>query len=256
MTIKQDLPIRRGSTFSFVVQWMAEPLLYKAITAINQAAPVKVTAAGHGIPDQWPTAVICVKGMTQLNALNEPPGKNDYHPATYVDADNIEFNGISSACFKAYTSGGYLQFYTPKDLAGYAARLSIMNKRHATKANLWTATTAYATGDYTVIADGTILMAETGGTSDSTEPTEAGTDGTVEWVAVTDYTGAIELMRFTTVNGRITLDNTTKQITLNLTAAETEAITWSRGVYDLEMVASDVTALMEGNVTVNDEITT
>jgi hypothetical protein len=49
----------------------------------------------------------------------------------------------------------------------------------------WAATTAYAINDHVILSTGTILKASTGGTSDASEPTAAGLDGTVTWAAVT-----------------------------------------------------------------------
>ncbi len=55
----------------------------------------------------------------------------------------------------------------------------------------------------------------------------------------------------------VTVDNNVKTITVVINADDTEALTWARGVYDLE--ADDdgtVYALLTGNVTVSKEVTT
>lgn len=70
-----------------------------------------------------------------------------------------------------------------------------------------------------------------------------------------DSTALIEL---TTANGRISIAALTGIVTLVLTAAETAAITtWTRGVYDLELVSAigTVTRLIQGAVTVLAEVT-
>lgn len=117
---------------------------------------------------------------------------------------------------------------------------------------------AYAEDEYVVIADGTVLQCTTAGTSGATEPTGAGTDGTVVWAEVSGFSGSIELLRLTDANGMIALDNTTKTISLVLSATTTAALTWSKAVYDLEMVsnAGVVTALLYGDVAVTKEVTT
>lgn len=58
-------------------------------------------------------------------------------------------------------------------------------------------------------------------------------------------------------DGTITLNNTTGEIVLYLGATDTAAITWSAGVYDLEMYqnADEVTRLVEGKVSVTKEVT-
>jgi hypothetical protein len=136
--------------------------------------------------------------MTQINA-STPPKDSEYVVATVLTADTLELNTVNAAEYKAYTSGGYVQYNTPQDLTGYIARMSIKDK-----------------------------------------------------------VGGTELMSLTTTNLRILIDNATKTIKLDIDAADTAAITWKKGVYDLEMEspAGVITALMFGTVTVTNEVTT
>lgn len=70
---------------------------------------------------------------------------------------------------------------------------------------------------------------------------------------ITDATPILEL---TSAGGGIVLDNTLKTITINITAAATELLTFKSGVYSLEVVnAGTVITLAFGNVTLNTEIT-
>lgn len=66
-----------------------------------------------------------------------------------------------------------------------------------------------------------------------------------------------KLLEMTSANGKITLGTTDGKITLKLTDVETTGLTWSSGVYDLEMVSSGgtVTRLMEGKIVVYPEVT-
>lgn len=123
-----DLIIKQGKTFRHVVRWETTPIVYKAISAITKAAPVSLTVTGHGMPDGWMATVVSALGMTQINANNNPPKESDYEKGTVVDDNTIEFNEVNSAGFSAYTSGGYLQYNTPHDLADYTARMSIKTK--------------------------------------------------------------------------------------------------------------------------------
>ena len=68
--------------------------------------------------------------------------------------------------------------------------------------------------------------------------------------------GAV-LLELTTGNGRIALGGLDGTLTLQLTAAETEALTWRNGVYDLELVhpGGQVRRLAEGSVKVKPEVT-
>lgn len=124
-----DLAIRRGETFTLTVRWETEPWLYAAITSISQTAPVRITSATQAIPDGWQVSVVDAKGMTQLNAANNPPKPKDMRRATAVSSTEIEFNDISSASFGAHKANtGYLAWLTPHALAGYTARMQIKDR--------------------------------------------------------------------------------------------------------------------------------
>ena len=207
MAATKDLVIQQGRTFTLVLRWETEPIVYKAISAITQAAPVRISfSVAHGCPDGWRAAVTGVKGMTEINAEANSVKERDFHPVTVIDANTIEFNEVDASGYKAYTSGGFLQYNTPVDLTGYTGRMKIKDK-----------------------VGGTVLLS-----------TEAG-DTPLDVID-------------------IALDTTAKTITLTIAASATDDITWSRGVYDLEMVNSDaepvVTAILTGKVSVTREVTT
>lgn len=65
------------------------------------------------------------------------------------------------------------------------------------------------------------------------------------------------LLELSTSNGRIDIVSGTGTITLLINAATSAAITWSSGVYDLELTSSGglVTRLMQGTITVSKEVT-
>lgn len=199
MAASKDIAIRQGATFSMVLRWEAPPIVYKPITAITQSAPVRLTVPSHGVPTGWRVAVTNVKGMTEINASANSVKDADYHPATVVDSNTVEINEINAAGYKAYISGGQLQYNTPVDLSGYSARMSIKDK-----------------------------------------------------------IGGTELFSLTVLNGRITLDTTLKTISLTISATDTQAVTWKKGVYDLEMVSGTgvVTPILTGKVVVTQEVTT
>lgn len=124
----KDLVIQQGKTFSLALRWEAPPVIFKAITAITQTAPVNINATGHGVPEGWRVAVTNVKGMTEINAEANNVKGRDYHQATVIDANTIQINDINAAGFKAYTSGGYLQYNTPVSMVGFTARMAIKDK--------------------------------------------------------------------------------------------------------------------------------
>lgn len=98
---------------------------------------------------------------------------------------------------------------------------------------------------------------------------EAPSAGSPEGVPV-DLTGATARMQvrakvtspdvlhsFTTENGGIVLGGASGDITIKATATQTATWNFTRGVYDLEVVAADgtVTRLLKGNFVVDPEVT-
>lgn len=65
------------------------------------------------------------------------------------------------------------------------------------------------------------------------------------------------LVELTTLNGGILLDNVEKTIKLFMSAADTAALSFTSGVFSLEMVSATgtVTSLLEGAVVVSKEVT-
>lgn len=124
-----DLEIRQGKTFQRVVRWEKEPFIHKAITAIAKTAPARLTVTSHGLTDGWRVAPVSVLGMKQINAPDPQKLRDaDFHRATVIDANTIDLNTVNAAGFSTYTSGGYLQFYTPASLASCTARLVIKDR--------------------------------------------------------------------------------------------------------------------------------
>lgn len=119
---KLNFKVYQGSTFSEVLRWESSKKVYKAITGITQAAPCVITATSHGVPDGWRVKVTNVGGMTDINSADT------YHIATKLTADTIELNSINSIGYKAYTSGGILEYNEPINLTGYTARMQIREK--------------------------------------------------------------------------------------------------------------------------------
>lgn len=134
MATQKDLTITKGKTLVQVVRWEEKPLIYKAITAISQAAPARLTVTAHGAPDGWLVRVESVKGMTQINSpgtgtkLDKASRDAEWVKATVIDADTIELNDTNALEFKPYLSGGVIKFFTPADLAGLTGRMTIRNK--------------------------------------------------------------------------------------------------------------------------------
>lgn len=65
------------------------------------------------------------------------------------------------------------------------------------------------------------------------------------------------IIELTNANNRIALGGALGTITLTITATDTMTITQNSGVYDLEIVSAsgEVTRLLEGNVSITNEVT-
>jgi hypothetical protein len=65
------------------------------------------------------------------------------------------------------------------------------------------------------------------------------------------------LIELTTNNSRINIISLQGVVRLKISPVDTAAMSWSRGVYDLELVAPDgyVTRLLKGTVTISKEVT-
>ena len=173
------ITIKRGKTFSRVYHPTTPPYIFKPISGITNGAPAMVHVPGHGLVDGQFVAVVSVKGMTQINAKNNPCRSSDYVKVTVIDDDHVSLNGVNTSEFRAYTGGGYLQFYTPLDMTGCEARRTIKDK-----------------------------------------------------------IGGTMLLELTTANGRMAIDNVNHTITETISAEDTAAITWKKGVTDLELETS------------------
>lgn len=118
---KLDVTIRRGASVDLPIRVESSTWTYKTITGVAQSAPVRITAAEHGLIDGWRAAVMNVKGPTDLNAENNPPKDKELRTVTRVDADTVEFNSVNGAGFKAYVSGGQLAYRAPLGLSAYTS---------------------------------------------------------------------------------------------------------------------------------------
>lgn len=123
----KEILIERGKLYTLVVRWETEPIVRKAITAISLApgAP-RLTIASHGIPDGWNGTIYGVEGMKQINEVG-------LQALTVVDANTIELNKVvptddNGKMWPAYTSGGFVQFNSPKDLTSYTPVIDFKDK--------------------------------------------------------------------------------------------------------------------------------
>jgi hypothetical protein len=207
MATTKTLTIVRGKTLQQVIRWETTPVVRKAITAISttSGAP-RLTVPLHGLTNGWRAACIGIKGTKELNAAD--PAKlrdSDYYEVTVIDANTIEFNDVNAADFAAYTSGGFIVFNSPCDLAGYTAEVVIKDK-----------------------VGGTVLLSS------------RLSDAPLNLITAT-------------------VDNAAKTVAIEISATDTTALAWKKGVWEVEMHSgSGVVSSMiaPSAVTVADEVAT
>lgn len=116
---KINFKVYQGSTFSEVLRWESPTKVYKTITGIAQAAPVVITSVAHGVPPDWRVKLTNILGMTDLNSSEV------YQVVTSTTTDTITINNINSLNYKAYVSGGIIEYNQPINLAGITGRMQI-----------------------------------------------------------------------------------------------------------------------------------
>lgn len=118
---KVNLKIYQGATFTEVLRWESYVKSYAPITAISKTAPVVLTSTAHGIPLGWRVKIKSVQGMKEINS-------DEYVYITDSDANSITIGDINATQYTTYTSGGVIEYNTPKSLAGLTARMQIRSK--------------------------------------------------------------------------------------------------------------------------------
>lgn len=287
----QNITIQQGESFQLAVRWASLPLVFKPISAITNAAPVVVTATGHGVPAGWPVAITGVKGMSQINALNLPPAQSDYYPATVIDANTLAFPDLNSALMRPYTSGGFVQYYTPQSLLGCTGRMSIKSTQSplivpgvytgASFSHVGTTVTVTTSGTAHGLSVGNIVQVNgvlgAGASTYNGVYTVASVPGPNVFTYLSangasdvantpgmngpffSMTYSIELFRLDSAStARITFDTVSQVINLQIAAADSLQLGFPNGYYDLDITtpAGIVTTLLTGTVTVNPAVTT
>jgi hypothetical protein len=120
--VKLNFKMYQGSTFKEVLRWESSTKVYKPITDITKAAPVVITAAGHGLPVGWRTKITNVVGMKEINS------SDTYHTVSEVTTDTVTISGLNTLGYTGYASGGVLEFNKPTSLSGFTARMQLRSK--------------------------------------------------------------------------------------------------------------------------------
>lgn len=128
MPIKLNLKIYQGGTFKETLRWESSTKKYVSITNISNTAPMTITTAPAIIfPAGWRFKVTNVTGMTEANC-----DADAYYIATSITPSGgnniITVNSVNSSGFKAFVSGGVVEYNDPVDLTGFTASMQIKDK--------------------------------------------------------------------------------------------------------------------------------
>ena len=117
---KINFKVYQGSTFAEVLRWETPTKVYKTITGISQTAPVVITTSTpHDIPSNWRVKLTNIIGMTELNS------SETYYIATNITPTTFSINSINAVGYKAYVSGGIVEYNDPVNLEGFSARMQV-----------------------------------------------------------------------------------------------------------------------------------
>ena len=120
----ENIEIVQGARFVKTLHWYGGGKAYDTIDGIAVGYPTTITVTAHGLPSNSPTpiAIDGVKGSARV--LNTGMKECDLVQATYIDANS--FSVPIPTVGKIYEVGtGYIEWYTPKDLTSYTARMQI-----------------------------------------------------------------------------------------------------------------------------------
>jgi hypothetical protein len=116
---KKALKIIKGSTLSETFRYESPKKIYKTISNISNSAPMIITSVGHSLPLNWRVKVTNVVGMVEINDTE------NYLEGTAISPNTIEINSVNAVGFKAYISGGVLEYNQPINLTGVSAALQV-----------------------------------------------------------------------------------------------------------------------------------
>lgn len=162
-----EIELIEGHTQSIVLRLEVPPIVRVPIQSITSPLGQAhiVCQSAHNLKDGWRVAITNAKGNPKVNAdldmLAKPDNKSEYHAATVTSLTELDLNEFNIADLGTHTAGtGFLQYNTPATMTGYTFRLRLRDRK-----------------------GGKLLVCTHAGTSGTTKPTGAGTDGGVTWAA-------------------------------------------------------------------------
>lgn len=120
----EDIEIIQGARFLKSLHWYGGGKTYDTIDDVTVGHPTIIQVTSHGLPSASPTPIIIGGVKSTARVLNTGTRECDMVQATYID--NNTFSVPVPTVGKVYeANSGYIEWYTPKDLTNYSARMQI-----------------------------------------------------------------------------------------------------------------------------------
>lgn len=127
--IVKNIKVCKGTTFLMPIRWGVEPVVFKPIVSIENAANPRVGVPSHGLISGWPVAISNVRGMKEINAPGSEPLPEHYIQCEVVDADTIVLTGLNTIDYTSYLSGGFIRYWSIPDVSTITATFTAINKK-------------------------------------------------------------------------------------------------------------------------------
>ncbi len=124
MPIKLNLKIYQGGTFKETLRWESSTKKYQPVSSITNAAPMVITLVeAPALPVGWRFRLSNVSGMVEANSAEDA-----YYTISNISGNGVTVNLVNSIGYRAYTTGGVLEFNEPVNLTGMTASMQIKDK--------------------------------------------------------------------------------------------------------------------------------
>lgn len=124
--------VQAGVDLELEFRLSGSDFVYRPITAISSAAPIRLTAISHGLPDGWSFWIEGINSPGPASLNRNRFSAQDPYQAVVIDADTLEINPVNGIGLPAYSGDGLIVYQNPVDITGATATFVI--RKDATSA--------------------------------------------------------------------------------------------------------------------------
>jgi hypothetical protein len=121
-----DIEIKQGSQYQDAFHWYGGGILCASIEDVTVGCPTIIKVTGHGLPAISETPIY-IRNVRGARALNTGSLECDMIKALYDDVDNFSVK-VDTGNQRYKAGSGSIEWYQPKDLTGWTARMQIREK--------------------------------------------------------------------------------------------------------------------------------